>query len=114
MTQPQPTKTRRQKLEEFAAAKPNDPFTLYALALECANSGDSDAAIQHFDMLLSTHPDYVTGYFQLGQLYMRLSRHTEARQTLTAGISAAGRTGDAHASEEMSAALASLPAGHLL
>ncbi len=114
MTQPQPTKTRRQKLEEFVATRPNDAFALYGLALECANTGDSDSAIQHFDVLLRTHPDYVTGYFQLGQLYMRLSRFTEARQTLTAGVAAAGRTGDAHAAEEMSAALASLPAGHVI
>jgi len=114
MTQPQPTKTRRQKLEEFVAARPNDAFTLYALALECANEGDSESAIQHFDVLLRTHPDYVTGYFQLGQLYMRLSRFTEARQTLTAGVAAAGRAGDSHAAEEMSAAIASLPAGHII
>jgi cytochrome c-type biogenesis protein CcmH/NrfG len=114
MTPPQPTKSRRQKLEEFVAAHPSDAFALYGLAIECGNQGDSEAAIEHFDTLLRTHPDYVTGYFQLGQLYMRLSRHTEARQTLTAGIQAAGRTGDAHAAEEMSAALASLPAGHVI
>jgi tetratricopeptide (TPR) repeat protein len=110
----QPVNSRREKLEQFVAAKPNDPFARYALALECANIGDSDSAIENFDILLRTHPDYVTGYFQLGQLYMRLSRHTEARQTLTAGIQAARRTGDTHAAEEMSAALASLPAGHII
>jgi len=110
----QPTISRREKLEQFVTAKPNDAFARYALALECANLGDSDAAIENFDILLRTHPDYVTGYFQLGQLYVRLSKHTEARQVLTAGIQAAGRTGDTHAAEEMSAALAALPAGHVI
>src|SRR6266571_4884679 len=31
----QPAKTRRQKLEEFVAAKPGDAFSRYGLAMEC-------------------------------------------------------------------------------
>ena len=58
MTQQQ--KTRRQMLEEFAAANPRDAFARYGLAMECAKSGDTDAAIEHFRKLLADHPDYVT------------------------------------------------------
>src|ERR1700730_13503752 len=54
MTQPQ-KKTRRQMLEEFVAAKPNDAFARYGLAMECANSGDASAADQQFKMLLGAH-----------------------------------------------------------
>jgi tetratricopeptide (TPR) repeat protein len=106
----QPTNSRRQKLEAFLAAHPGDAFATYGLALECGNLGDNDAAIAHFDALLTKHPDYVTGYFQLGQLYARLMRPTDARKALTDGIAAAARTGDQHAASEMSAALAELPA----
>lgn len=105
----QPTSSRRQKLEAFLAAHPNDAFAQYGLALECANLADHEAALTNFDALLAKHPDYVTGYFQLGQLYAKLMRPADARRVLTAGIDAAARTGDQHAAGEMSQALAELP-----
>jgi tetratricopeptide (TPR) repeat protein len=109
MTEPQQKKTRRTMLEEFVAAHPNDAFALYGLAIECANQNDSAAAQEHFQKLLATHPDYVTGYFQYAQLLARLARNDEARSALTAGIEAAHRTGDQHAADEMQGALALLP-----
>jgi len=107
MTQPQ-KKTRRQMLEEFVAAKPNDAFARYGLAMECANSGDAGAADQQFKMLLGAHPDYVAAYFQYGQFLARAGRAEEARSTLTTGVATARRTGDDHARSEMEAALAEL------
>lgn len=106
----QTIKTRREKLEEFLATHPGDAFAQYGLALECANHGDNDAAIANFEALLAKHPDYVTGYFQLGQLFARIARPIDARRVLHAGIAAASRTGDQHAGEEMRAALAEIPA----
>jgi predicted Zn-dependent protease len=111
MTQPQNTtqkKTRREMLEQFVAAHPSDAFALYGLAIECAKD-DPAAAQQNFEKLLAAHPDYVTGYFQYGQLLARLSRNDEARRVLNAGIEAGHRTGDHHAAEEMQGALAMLP-----
>lgn len=105
---PQTYKTRRQTLEEFLAAKPNDAFARYGLALECANNGDTGAAIEHFRQLLVVHPDYVAGYFHYGQLLARLQRPEEARQILSTGISVARRVGDQHAGSEMEAALDAL------
>ena len=101
-------KTRREMLEEFVAAHPNDAFARYGLAVECGNQGDHAAAIENFDKLLATHPDYVTGYFQYGQLLAKLSRTDDARRRLTDGIEAARRTGDQHALSEMETALAQL------
>jgi tetratricopeptide (TPR) repeat protein len=107
MTQSQ-KKTRREMLEEFVKAHPNDAFGRYGLAIECGNCGDHAAAIENFEKLLAAHPDYVTGYFQFGQLLARLARPEEARQRLKAGIEAARRTGDQHAMSEMETALAEL------
>jgi thioredoxin-like negative regulator of GroEL len=107
MTPPQ-NKTRRQMLEEFVAAKPNDAFARYGLAMDCANSGDAAAADEQFKMLLAAHPDYVAAYFQHGQFLARVGRTEDARSTLTAGIATARRTGDDHARSEMEAALAEL------
>lgn len=107
MTQPQ-KKTRRQMLEEFVAAKPNDAFARYGLAMECANSGDAPAADVQFKSLLAAHPNYVAGYFQYGQFLAKSGRVEEARAALNTGIATALRTGDDHARSEMEAALAEL------
>ena len=107
LTQPQ-KKSRRQILEDFVAAKPTDAFARYGLAMECANSGDTPAADEHFKALLASHPEYVAGYFQFGQFLAKSGRPEEARSTLNAGIATARSTGDEHARSEMEAALAEL------
>ena len=106
-TQPQ-KKTRRQMLEEFVNAKPNDAFARYGLAMDCANAGDAAAADKHFKALIGTHPEYIAAYFQYGQFLARTNRTDAARSTLTTGIATAMRTGDDHARSEMEAALAEL------
>jgi tetratricopeptide (TPR) repeat protein len=101
----QQQKSRRQMLEEFVAANPSDAFALYGLALDCANSGENDAAIGHFVKLNASHPEYVAGYQQYAQLLVRLARTDEARKIFQAGIAAAQKTGNEHARSEMEAAL---------
>ncbi len=106
MTQTQ--KSRREMLEQFVAAKPNDAFALYGLALECAKLGDDPAATRHFQKLLETNPGYVAGYFQFGQHLGRVGRIEEAKKLLSEGILVAQKAGDTHARDEMHAALALL------
>jgi predicted Zn-dependent protease len=101
-------KTRRQLLEEFVAKKPDDAFSLYGLALECMNSGDSAAADLHFRALLAHNADYIPGYLMYGQLLVREERPGEARQVLSNGIAAAAKMGNQHARSEMEALLAEL------
>jgi|ERR1700733_10495168 tetratricopeptide (TPR) repeat protein len=106
MTQTQ--KSRRETLEQFVAKKPNDAFALYGLAMECANLGDDQSAASHFQKLIETNPGYVAGYFQFGQFLSRLGRLEDARKLLSDGIVVAQKAGDAHARDEMQAALNSL------
>jgi tetratricopeptide (TPR) repeat protein len=101
-------KSRRQVLEDFVAAHPDDAFARYGLAMECVRVGEQEAAVGHFRELLSAHPRYVAGYFHFAQLLARLARVAEAKEILSAGIAAAKQAGDAHAAEEMAAALAEL------
>ena len=98
-------KTRRQMLEEFVAKKPDDAFSLYALAMECMNTGDPGAADTHFRALLERNADYIPAYLMYGQLLARESRVNEAKQTLSTGIAAAAKKGDQHARSEMEALL---------
>ena len=102
---PQTEKTRRAMLEEFVAANPADAFARFGLAMECAGAGDDEAAIGHYRELLSSHPGYVTGYFQFGRLLARLGRDEEARKILASGMEAAAKAGDTHARDEMEAFL---------
>jgi thioredoxin-like negative regulator of GroEL len=102
--------TRREKLEQFVAQHPADAFARYGLAMECTNTGDHAAALQHFAALLAQHADYVPGYYHYGQLLLRLNRPDDARSILSQGVAAAQRKGDAHALEEMRAALESVGA----
>jgi tetratricopeptide (TPR) repeat protein len=103
-----PSPSRRQVLEQFVAAHPQDAFGRYGLAVECAQAGDHGAAVEHFRQLLAAHPNYVAGYFQYGQLLARLARTAEAKEILSSGIGVAQKYGDQHAANEMSAALAEL------
>jgi len=102
---PDAAKTRREMLEQFAAANPTDAFARYGLALECSNAGDSPAAEQNFLLLRSSHPEYVPGYYHYGQLLLRLSRVPDAQSIFREGIEAAKKARDAHALSELEAAL---------
>jgi hypothetical protein len=104
----QTTKSRREVLEGFVQSNPGDAFARYGLALECAKLGDDSTATEHFRQLIASHPEYIAGYFQFGQLLARVRQIPEARQTLAAGIAMAGKTGDTHARDEMQAALDAL------
>ena len=101
-------KTRRQWLEEFVVKDPNDAFTRYGLALECANSGDAPNADLHFRELLERNLEYVPGYLMYARFLAKQSRTEEARAVLNTGITVAARNGDAHARSEMEAFFAEL------
>lgn len=102
-------KSRRQFLEEIVVHKPGDAFSRYGLALECMKDGDSAAADQHFRVLIERNPDYIPGFQMYGQFLAGRTRNDEARKVLTAGIAAAARAGNQHASSEMEALLNDLP-----
>jgi predicted Zn-dependent protease len=101
-------KTRRQKLEELLVKNPNDAFTLYGIALECANGGDFASAESHFRALLLSNPDYVPGYQMYAQTLTRNARSEEAKGILAQGIQAAIRVGNQHARSEMEGLLTEL------
>jgi predicted Zn-dependent protease len=100
-----PTKSRREMLQAFLDAHPNDPFARYGLAMECVKSGDDTAAENHFSQLMAEHPQYVPTYFHYGQLLARIGKAPEARRVLSDGVVTAQKAGDSHARDELQAAL---------
>jgi tetratricopeptide (TPR) repeat protein len=95
-------------LTEILAANPRDAFARYGLAMEYSNAGKIDEALQQFKTLLEENPDYVPAYFMAAQTLEKAGRIDEAKRMLVDGISAASRTGNAHAQSEMTAMLEGL------
>ncbi len=100
--------SRRLQIEELLRSDPDDVFLQYALATELMKEGDAEAANAAFDRVIAGHPDYVPAYFQKGQFLAGEGDATAAREVLTRGIAAARRTGDAHATAEMTGFLETL------
>jgi predicted Zn-dependent protease len=92
-------------LSDILVQDPNNTFARYGLAMEYANSGQVDRALEEFEKLLSSNPDYAAGYFMAAQTLVRAGRAEEAKKKLVDGIAAAGRKRDAHAESEMQAML---------
>ena len=95
-------------LTEILAANPGDTFARYGLALEHSNAGQIEQALQEFKTLIEKNPDYAPGYFMAAQTLEKAGRIDEAKRMLVDGISAARRTGNAHAQSEMTAMLENL------
>lgn len=92
-------------LKEILAADPDDAFARYALGLEYSGSGNTDAALTEFQLLLAAHPDCTNGYFMAAQALARAERKDEAKAMLRQGIECARRTRNQHALSEMEAML---------
>jgi tetratricopeptide (TPR) repeat protein len=59
---------RLEQLKKFLDEDPNDPFNLYALALELTKS-DSAEAIKLFEKLMAEHITYLPTYYHAAKLY---------------------------------------------
>ena len=95
-------------LQEILARDPNNVLARYGLAMEFANSGQTDRALEEFSKLLSTNPDYAAAYFMAAQTLVKADRVNEAKKMLVNGIAAAQRKRDSHAASEMQGMLEEL------
>jgi tetratricopeptide (TPR) repeat protein len=55
-------------LQRFYEEDPDDPFNVYALAIEYSKS-DAQQAARFFDLLLNKHPDYLPTYYHAGSFF---------------------------------------------
>ena len=96
--------SRLQKLLDFLAAEPHDPFLKYALATEYLSLNETDQALRYYEDLIQNHPDYVGTYYHLAKLYESLNRKDEALSTYQKGMQTARNARDNHAYSELQAA----------
>ena len=94
---------RLKKLENFLAKDPEDPFLIYALALEWTLE-DPDKSKDYFDLLLEKHENYIGTYYHAAKLYASLGNKVKADDIFRKGIIIAEQSGDQHALRELKSA----------
>ena len=83
----------------------DDPFVQYGIAIEYRNIGDLEKALEFFQGVYKSFPDYVPNYYHLAQTLGTLGREEETRRIYHEGIIIADKAGDAHAVSELQQAL---------
>ena len=96
---------RLEILKSMVEQNPNDSFSRYGLAMEYANSGSLEKAVEEYEFLLGFNPDYAAAYYHAGQALEKLGQIDDARKMYQRGLDVTRRIGDAHTNSEIQAAL---------
>jgi len=91
---------RLSKLLALYKENPDDPFTVYALALEYRQNQPEKAAI-YFDRLLTDFPDYSATYYHAAHLFWEMGEWEKAEGVFTKGIEVCSRAGETKALQEL-------------
>jgi tetratricopeptide (TPR) repeat protein len=94
--------TRIEILQQLLEQNPGSTFARYGLAMEYVKSGDLAGAVEAFQEVATTDPNYSAAYFHGGQTLEKLGKLDEARDFYRRGIAV---TRDPHARSELEAAL---------
>lgn len=95
--------SRLTQLEEFYNQDPDDPFNIYALALEYQKV-DIQKTRNLFELLLTKFPTYIPTYYHAGKLYESLNLRDDALKVFQKGIDEAKRANDTKAVRELQSA----------
>ena len=95
--------SRLNQLLQYYKDEPNDPFNLYALALEYLKS-DVTKAKGFFDLLLNDHEEYLASYYHAARLYQELADKEKAIQLYEKGILIAKKNKDFKTLKELQSA----------
>ena len=96
--------SKLEQLFDFLKEDPNDPFNLYAIALEYEKS-DLHKAREFYDRLLAEHPGYTATYYMAGKLYESLKDKEKAEEIYRKGMSITRDIGKNKAYSELQNAL---------
>jgi tetratricopeptide (TPR) repeat protein len=100
---------RLELLQQMLQQDPANTFARYGLAMEYANTGDLEKAMEEFRQLIGQDETYCAAYFHGGQCLEKSGKVAEARDLYEKGIAACTRKGDLHTRAEIEAALNLLP-----
>ena len=96
---------RMAELQRLLEREPNDPFLRYGIAMEHKKAGRFDEALDWFKRTLEVEATYCYAYYQQAQIHEERGDADAAKAIYEKGIAAAEGCNDAHAAEEMRAAL---------
>jgi tetratricopeptide (TPR) repeat protein len=97
------SRARLDQLLLYYKEDPNDPFNLYALALEYQKS-DLHKAREYFDLLLTKHEDYIPTYYHAAKVYQDLNEKAKAIEVYEKGIVQAKKQVNMKAARELQSA----------
>ncbi len=87
-------------LFQYLEEEPNEPFNVYAIAMEYINK-DIQKAKFYLEKLLTEHPDYVPTYYHAAAVYVELEDYTKAEQIYLLGIEKAHQQQSMKAFDEL-------------
>jgi hypothetical protein len=99
--------SRLEQLLRFLEEEPNDPFNIYAVAIEYLRL-DSGKAVPFFETLVAKHPFYIPTYYTFGKLLQQQKTFPRAREIFNCGIEKARAAKDVKALGELQNALSEL------
>lgn len=91
---------RMARLHQMLQETPEDPFLLYALALEYRKF-DLTQAISWFDKLLVQHPHYLPTYYHAAAALIEAGKAAEAKTVYQKGIALAQEQQESHSLREL-------------
>jgi len=87
-------------LFKYLEEEPNEPFNVYAIAMEYINN-DVQKAKFYLDRLLTEHPNYVPTYYHAAVIYVDLEDFTNAERIYQLGIEKAHQQQSMKAFDEL-------------
>jgi tetratricopeptide (TPR) repeat protein len=94
---------RINQLMNFIKEDPNDPFLIYALAIEHLKI-DKTRSLELFEDLLKNHENYIGTYYHAANLYSEMGNRDQATMIYEKGIETAKKQNEAHALKELQSA----------
>ena len=91
---------RVMQLLEFLREDPDNPFNVYALALEY-QSIDPEKASFYFEQLLNSHQDYLPTYSQAAMFFADQGNVEKAKEIYRVGIALARKDQNQHTLKEL-------------
>ncbi|GAB3275330.1 hypothetical protein GCM10027347_48650 [Larkinella harenae] len=94
---------RIELLRQYIEEQPDDPFNVYALAMEYRDE-KPEQALQYLEKLLEQHPAYLPSYYHAAAIYAELERGEKAEEVYQRGIELARLQNNEKAVQELSRA----------
>jgi len=88
----------------FKKENPNEPFVLYALAMEYQKNDMFETAETYYQVLIDEHPAYGGTYFHYAQLLEALGKTTLAQNIYEKGMAVLKQINDEHLYSELNEA----------